>query len=537
MPSKFSRWTNRLAEKLHRRRDRDNGNSSSSQPPPVLPPNPYLLSPSRTSLSEDYPPNSFSDATSDSLFFTRLPSDVRHLIYSYIFPKQRIHLDLSYDHPFSRDPRPQNLSHARLRTRPSGLGSPIRDITIPKRWHWVTSVCHDDGFTQTVREDGVFYEPSLRYDSCLMGECQQHFTVARKRGDFIGNNTTDGLRVACDEAWRLWRKSRLGPEPEGTSRPVKEISPGVMAVVPDWVGMPCVDGRYMGSVSWLLTCKQAYSETIDLLYTKTLSLDTIGVNREEYRTHGPHSWLCMESHEKRALQRTHSPGGDDINRSVDLTTLLPSIFPRQRLDCIAGLSMNWVINKAFDNDNCWADFANLFGTTLRSFTRLRTLQMQIHYLYQNTSFFIMRSRCVELADQEEEVEKRLCHPIDSYITSASAVNLRGRCRILIGRSLFDPLKTLALSRSNEAFQLRAMEDNCLRGIFGPEDYRFLNQTEAREQLYRQPEEATDANGSTRGCKRNYWISSGNLKYDTGFLKRQIPMCTYPRPYNHSRRRW
>lgn len=118
-------------------------------PLPALPaerPRPLTPSPSHENL---YQPA--ADATADSAFFQMLPPEIRRQILLEAFGKRCVHMDLRFDHP--ELPLPpgeaarENYSHCRhnvdwerrYRQPPPAWNL---DYSMPKRWIWQSSVCH-----------------------------------------------------------------------------------------------------------------------------------------------------------------------------------------------------------------------------------------------------------------------------------------------------------------------------------------------------------------------------------------------------------
>lgn len=154
----FKKWAHKLL-----RRQEPKKAQAQEIPPPVL------LSPSRQSLSLEIAPNEYSDATSKSPFFTRLPPEIRIRMYSYFFLEERIHLELYYGHRYESN---NDFSiHAQMSIDPL-TGQRLVDYNTEKTWRWWSCVCHGhDLIANGRREDGVYNETDFRDDGCLRGKC------------------------------------------------------------------------------------------------------------------------------------------------------------------------------------------------------------------------------------------------------------------------------------------------------------------------------------------------------------------------------
>ncbi|KAK7216809.1 hypothetical protein V2G26_004812 [Clonostachys chloroleuca] len=167
------------------------------------------------------------------LFFTRLPPEIRRQILVHAFGSRTVHLDLSFRHPFrviSHDKcrllgqSPEAHLHAGIHSR-FGLFTPnivLYDESEKKKWRWFSCVCH------RARPD----DPMLSYG---------------RRGCVNREGSTDVHEDKC-----------LSAE-------------GSCTYWPGEIPEKC----FVGAAGWLLTCKQAYDEGIEVLYqTNTIQISS-----------------------------------------------------------------------------------------------------------------------------------------------------------------------------------------------------------------------------------------------------------------------
>ncbi|KAI1453527.1 hypothetical protein F4805DRAFT_461629 [Annulohypoxylon moriforme] len=179
--------------------------------PPLLPAHRAFITPS--------PSQSHLSASShnSSPFFHLLPPEIRRLILLEAFGERTVHLDLVFSHPpfflsAEEQVRRRHVSHCGIDVGPRKFHK--RDTARPKAWRWFSCVCHRD-FEWCVRERArgsketavLMAEP--HYDTCLVGTA-----------------------AYCDS----WRGETPGK---------------------------C----FVGVMGWLLACRQAYVEGIDVLYS------------------------------------------------------------------------------------------------------------------------------------------------------------------------------------------------------------------------------------------------------------------------------
>ncbi|CAG9982001.1 unnamed protein product [Clonostachys byssicola] len=194
-----------------------------AEPVPALPAErPRVLTPSAS--LEDLR-DSAADATAQSSFFQKLPFEIRRRILVEAFGGHTIHMDLSFDHPERPldkaffDGSIKHLSNHGNYNRETGLESRQEtsrykvDSSLPKRWIWRSSDCHrNPPWDRRSDEHNKYKDRAVNAseDRCRLGGVEGHF---------------------C----QLWPGER----------PHK-----------------C----FVGAMGWLLSCRQAYCEGVDVLY-------------------------------------------------------------------------------------------------------------------------------------------------------------------------------------------------------------------------------------------------------------------------------
>ncbi|ATY63714.1 hypothetical protein A9K55_008046 [Cordyceps militaris] len=182
--------------------------------PPELPrKRRHLLTPasSTTNLATQPRP----DATVNSALFQRLPAEIRIQILTAAFGERTLHMDLLLSYPPWRSkPVAHDRAvpgHAGLFVEPSRAGDgkyyPVLDTTARQAWLWHGSVCHRNP-PGTDPSNGHTVQPCQ--DQCRSG-------------------------ITPDNTCNLW--PGIGP-----------------------------DKCRIGAMGWLLSCRQAYLEGIDILY-------------------------------------------------------------------------------------------------------------------------------------------------------------------------------------------------------------------------------------------------------------------------------
>ncbi|VUC35378.1 unnamed protein product [Clonostachys rosea] len=174
-----------------------------------------------------------SQSSGPCLFFTRLPPEIRRQILIHAFGSRTVHLDLSFRHPFrviSHDKcrllgqSPEAHLHAGISTR-FGLFHPnivLYDESEKKKWRWFSCVCH------RARP----HDPLLSYG---------------RRSSVNHLGSTDNHEDNCLSG-------------EGTCV--------------EWPG-EVPEKCFIGATGWLLACKQAHDEGIEVLYqTNTIQISS-----------------------------------------------------------------------------------------------------------------------------------------------------------------------------------------------------------------------------------------------------------------------
>ncbi|OBT83116.1 hypothetical protein VE02_08071 [Pseudogymnoascus sp. 03VT05] len=157
--------------------------------------------------------------------FQRLPYEIRRSILIEAFGGRTLHMDLEFNHPLVRKSGTQKeISHC-------DLGSNlIRDTDLPKGWQWFGCVCHRPA-EWLERFGGSIFRSLFG-----MKECER----------------IPKMRPWEDGCWRgIPNPSECGPL-RGKDRPSE-----------------C----FIGIMGWLLACRQAYADGIDILFaTNTFHL-------------------------------------------------------------------------------------------------------------------------------------------------------------------------------------------------------------------------------------------------------------------------
>lgn len=151
-------------------------------------------------------------ATAESSFFQLLPSELRRRVLIEAFGARTLHLDLRLEHPLKKNSKP-GTSHSRGHANAQLFHPSLRDSAQRREWTWWSCVCH-------------------QWIPC---------------GDL--NRDPPGLEVPFTEP--TLDRCR---DPSGLPR--CESYPGELP-----------EKCSIGAMGWLLVCRQAYIEGVDVLYS------------------------------------------------------------------------------------------------------------------------------------------------------------------------------------------------------------------------------------------------------------------------------
>ncbi|KAM0326346.1 hypothetical protein ACHAQA_006947 [Verticillium albo-atrum] len=187
--------------------------------PPTLPPS-TLRRPLTPGPSFEPTAASNLPRAETSTFFAALPFELRRQILLYAFGRQTLHIDLAFRRPFAPEPftapeKEHPHAHIFCDHMYFHSGQGFRRITVdksqPKAWRWFGCVCHARAADIDAFDPSLADVVDLSTDGCLTG------------------------RTDCD-AW-----------------------PGT------WPGR-C----FVGVMGWLLSCRQAYVEGVEILYATNI---------------------------------------------------------------------------------------------------------------------------------------------------------------------------------------------------------------------------------------------------------------------------
>ncbi|KAF4943212.1 hypothetical protein FGADI_13561 [Fusarium gaditjirri] len=232
--------------------------------PPLLPtPRPRALTPSLTPANEVMSDSAPRPMYQESCYWFKVPPNIRRDILRLAFGDTRLHMYMNYHRP-DIPPDPDSKYHCRIVTEPENWGYPrfpVTDDSQAEAWQWQGSRCHR-------------YPPNLEKD-------QGPMTQGGLEGQWDDSCVNGGDPDIC-EAWRE-------------------------------VGGP--SACEIGVMGWLLSCRQNYMETIDVLYsTNTLILGD----------------SCLLEH-------------------------FPSLLTPQRLGVMTSLEITWTLKKHFTANQDYDD--------------------------------------------------------------------------------------------------------------------------------------------------------------------------------------
>ncbi|KAH6608520.1 hypothetical protein Trco_001866 [Trichoderma cornu-damae] len=225
MPNAIISWfRRRRVARSNRKQRAPSASSRLLREAPPAPPPPKLPSRRRAQLSptpsHESLISSAAAAAAKSPFFTKLPAEIRRKILIEAFGGRTVHMDLVYDHPLlprrdQPEKSPRSLAewpHGNLNVDLSSGGCDVGylrlDDSRPKEWAWRSSVCHRNPPFRC--RPGEELQPAEDY--CRFGQTKRRRMCLSWPGDF----------------------------------PSK-----------------CL----IGAMGWLCSCRQAYVEGIDVLYS------------------------------------------------------------------------------------------------------------------------------------------------------------------------------------------------------------------------------------------------------------------------------
>lgn len=225
----------------------------------------------------------------------------------------------------------------------------------------------------------------------------------------------------------------------------------------------------------------SYTECIDLLYANKFSLGTVKIN-EDHRN------------------------GRDRGANTCSIVFLPLAFPLRRLQNITGLSIDWELSQSFKDEKGWYGLAELFTSILPKFTALKTLHVQIRYVYFKGAYDLVFQELLVTTEPLEALRRKgetfdrvwesmetlLFTAVDSYVVSHSANRLKD-CRIVLGAYLFPSFVIISRSPSRKGNMVKKEYRR------GKQIRTTLGHGRLSTEYYREVE-------SPEGLKKGYWIS-------------------------------
>ncbi|KAI0849130.1 hypothetical protein F5Y00DRAFT_253063 [Daldinia vernicosa] len=298
-------------------------------------------------------------ATANSKFFTSLPPEIRRRILIEAFGERILHLDLRLEHPVMKyskkdrqptRPRPERHANAHL-FHPS-----LRDTTKPREWTWWSCVCHTRF-------------PNWNFNPHPPGV-----------GHFDEEPANDGCR-----------------DPFGLPRCLCVFYPGHGPA-------KC----FIGVQGWLLACRQAYIEGIDVLYS---------------------------------TNRFHIA-------YAELVICLPRLLPLQHITAITAAELSWNLNISPSDYFHW-DANDKDGLQkcdrLTLLARLPQILPNLRYLYLSLQHVIcIRQPMPAIGGREmyEEIEEIL-RKVDAVVIRLSRLQ---ECRVALPSSMYSTRKLVEKGR-------------------------------------------------------------------------------------------
>ncbi|KAH7179984.1 uncharacterized protein B0J16DRAFT_417588 [Fusarium flagelliforme] len=216
---------------------------------PVIPEPPMLTEPRHvltpTSSSDD-----LRSSNQTASIFTRIPPEIRHEILLQAFGGRTVHIDLVYQHPLNMTrQRNPGIHYGENTQQARGF-----DMDKPECWQWRGCVCHRKPSNVTR----------------MFGQIQAG--ILDPSGGPTGNvwpplypeDPSSGLGEDMDRYWFLEEPGEDGCCKGYAHRCGAHIDPSVN-------GRP--DSCWIGAMGWLLACRKAYTEGIEVLYgTNTIHM-------------------------------------------------------------------------------------------------------------------------------------------------------------------------------------------------------------------------------------------------------------------------
>ncbi|KFY37033.1 hypothetical protein V494_04900 [Pseudogymnoascus sp. VKM F-4513 (FW-928)] len=223
--------------------------------------------------------------------FGRLPYEIRRNILIEVFGGRRLHMDLEFEHPFVQSSEPQTeIRHCGIRENQK------RDESIPKGWLWHGSVCHRPTEWSTEEENRFGHIIYPRF----------------KRREVELNPKTRPGEDVCHKG--IANLSECGPL-EGEGR---------------------YSNCFIGIMGWLLTCRQAYADGIEILFSaNAFHLKSPDLLKHLQGIILPQRLRAIQSLEMCWLRRSRKPQGEVFGENLTgedtelhaLCRMVPEAFP------------------------------------------------------------------------------------------------------------------------------------------------------------------------------------------------------------------